>query len=357
MGALFSAGCCIPAVLHLVYMRIKILKINWIRKWGIGVRDDDKQALTQDTEEAAEMTKRIRQYLINSEALLFFACAACILVLGELNFFSVQVNWQSEPMSAVGKRFSSVTFARLLTILVAFLGQWATIIGSFFAAAGALYIGKGEEKGVAETKKEAPEFLNDPSVRQEHRDRSPASSQNVPTGGAIDESNIPSNDPRRISTGAVVVSPPPADITTDEALHLGDRTTTWKALGDHLNTPAADRFDNSAWRRGGGNKYPKLHGEQLLNPEYYDTKARYNTSSGSRDRSRPASARSVSPGHGNAPRETSTASGAPSPRRATLSAERISAEQIQTALHQTSSLDVPSPTRRGSVSSRKSGNL
>jgi hypothetical protein len=125
MGTLFAAGCCIPPVLYLMSIWIKILKHNWLEDWSI--REDDKQGAGGSTKatpgnieelaHAGGSTKAIprnrkelvRKILDNQESLVIGAFVVCILVLGELNFSSAQVNWQSEPMSAVGRQCSPFT--------------------------------------------------------------------------------------------------------------------------------------------------------------------------------------------------------------------------------------------------------
>jgi len=87
-------------------MWIKILKTNWTAAFA--VRDNDEQEVNRGTKETpTKMARLVRDFLNYQEFLLFGAFVACILVLGELNFSSAQVYWQSEPFSAVGRRFFS----------------------------------------------------------------------------------------------------------------------------------------------------------------------------------------------------------------------------------------------------------
>jgi hypothetical protein len=105
MGALFSAGCCIPPVLYLVYMWIKILKENWTAAFAVG--DDEQDGDQGTTATPTKMDERVQGFLKWQESIWIGALVFCIAVLGELNFFSAQIYWQSEPFSAVGRRFSS----------------------------------------------------------------------------------------------------------------------------------------------------------------------------------------------------------------------------------------------------------
>lgn len=107
MGTLFSAGCCIPPVLYLVYMWIKILKHNCTQAFA---------ARKEDVEQASRTPENlVRDILDNQEFLLFGTLVVCILILGEWNFFSVQLKWQGEPMTAVGKQFPFIII-RLLKV-------------------------------------------------------------------------------------------------------------------------------------------------------------------------------------------------------------------------------------------------
>lgn len=106
MAALLAAACCIPAVLHLMSMWNKILQINW--KSRFGNQDVDRQAPIEGTNGATLETMKkvnadIRKFLIFPEIVVFGGAVLFILVVGEMNFFSPQVSWQSEPMSAIGK--------------------------------------------------------------------------------------------------------------------------------------------------------------------------------------------------------------------------------------------------------------
>jgi hypothetical protein len=110
MGTLFSAGCCIPPVLYLMSIWIKILKHNWTEDWAI--REDDEQGAGGSTKATPGNIKELARKILDYESLVIGALVVCILVLGELNFSSAQVNWQSEPMSAIGRQCSPLTRAR-----------------------------------------------------------------------------------------------------------------------------------------------------------------------------------------------------------------------------------------------------
>lgn len=106
-ATLLAAACCIPAILSLVSMWNKILEINW--KIRFGGRDIDRPGdeLIEGTNGAtvAKMSRvdgLIRLLLSAIEIPVFGAAVLAILIIGERNFFSPQVSYQSEPMAAIG---------------------------------------------------------------------------------------------------------------------------------------------------------------------------------------------------------------------------------------------------------------
>jgi hypothetical protein len=105
-ATLLAAGCCIPAILSLIYMWNKILEINW--KAHFGGANEVEPASNQGTEgpTANELTRLdtyIKKFLKVVEIPVHAAAVLLILVLGEWNFFSYQVNYQTEPIQSIGK--------------------------------------------------------------------------------------------------------------------------------------------------------------------------------------------------------------------------------------------------------------
>lgn len=107
-ATLLAAACCVPAILSLVSMWDKILKINWKRRFG----DTDSSGLNKllpgtNAATPAMMMKtegRIRFYLSMVEIPVFGAAVIAILIVGERNFFSYRVRYQTEPMASIGKQ-------------------------------------------------------------------------------------------------------------------------------------------------------------------------------------------------------------------------------------------------------------
>lgn len=107
-ATLLAAACCIPAILSLVSMWNKILKINWKKRFGTDEGGEDPHAPISGTNDAtpAKMLKvndRIRFYLSMVEIPVFGAAILAILIYGEMNFFSYRVAYMTEPIASVGK--------------------------------------------------------------------------------------------------------------------------------------------------------------------------------------------------------------------------------------------------------------
>lgn len=107
-ATLLAAACCIPAILSLVSMWNKILEINW--KTRFGDRDEDMRIdePIEGTNGATIGKMRginsvIRLFLSVVEIPVFGAAVLAILVIGERNFFSQPVIYQTEPIESIGR--------------------------------------------------------------------------------------------------------------------------------------------------------------------------------------------------------------------------------------------------------------
>ncbi|KAI9766573.1 MAG: hypothetical protein M1839_004871 [Geoglossum umbratile] len=279
MGTLLAAACCIPAILHLVTMRNTIAEINW--KSRFGNQDVDEQALIKGTNGAtlksmAGVDAGIGKFLIIPEVLVFGVAVLFIVVLGEMNFFSDQVSWQTEPMSTIG--------------------QWTPIVSTILAVLGFLYHIRHKRPGLEEkTNPTASKHPPNPAVREGHRDESPASSHYVTTQGTIDGRHRLSNGSGRTST-QTVISPLPRAVTLTGAntppecvpttnpprravvRRDGGRlrvARTLNALSDFFVTVPPNQFYDTAFRSGLAQGYPLVPAEESRNDRLENTKNRY----------------------------------------------------------------------------------
>lgn len=100
---LLSAGFCIPAILSLIFTWDKILEINWKRQ-----REDERlneriEGANITVGEMRGINKVVRLFLSVVEIPLFGGVILTIIGIGEANFFSPQVNYDTEPMGSIGK--------------------------------------------------------------------------------------------------------------------------------------------------------------------------------------------------------------------------------------------------------------
>ena len=107
-ATLLAAACCIPAVLSLVFMWEKIVEINWKTRFGNGAEDQQSKEQTNaaDDDTAAAMkgvNAMIRLFLSAVEVPVFGAAVFAIVAIGERNFFSPQVRYQTEPIATIGR--------------------------------------------------------------------------------------------------------------------------------------------------------------------------------------------------------------------------------------------------------------
>lgn len=116
-ATLLAAACCIPAVLSMVSMWDKIVRINTRLRFGHKHVDANTPIHgTRATEgEMKGVNAVIRGFLNAIEIPLFSGAVLAILIVGELNFWSEQVKFKTEPMESVGKLWLCPTFPLDLT--------------------------------------------------------------------------------------------------------------------------------------------------------------------------------------------------------------------------------------------------
>lgn len=105
-ATLFSAGCCVPAILSLVFMWNKILEINWKARFGDPDEELGNEPISGTNGATVEkmngVNAMIRSFLSAVEVPVFGAAILALLIIGERNFFSHQVFYQTEPLASVG---------------------------------------------------------------------------------------------------------------------------------------------------------------------------------------------------------------------------------------------------------------
>lgn len=105
-ATLIASGCCIPAVINIVSMWNKILEINW--KSRFGKREEDEADPIEGTNGATpkqmgRINGVVRLFMSAVEVPLFGGAVLAILILGERNFWSTPVSYQTEPIASIGE--------------------------------------------------------------------------------------------------------------------------------------------------------------------------------------------------------------------------------------------------------------
>ena len=98
-ATLVAAACCIPAILSMISMWDKIVEINW--KSRFGGRDVDGAGVAA-AREMKGVNAMVRGFLSAVEIPLFSSAVLAILIVGELNFWSEQVYYQTETITGIG---------------------------------------------------------------------------------------------------------------------------------------------------------------------------------------------------------------------------------------------------------------
>jgi hypothetical protein len=102
---LFSAACCIPAILSLVAFFYQIKDYDWEK----GKREKTAD-LRPDTLIKADMTTG--EFMKRIDVPVFSCVILGILIIGEINFWSAQVRWQTEPITTIGTYSLSLLIAK-----------------------------------------------------------------------------------------------------------------------------------------------------------------------------------------------------------------------------------------------------
>lgn len=111
MAMFLAAAECVPAILSLVSMWNKILEINWKTRrgrGGPGKEQSEDQGVIPGTNGATlkgmkDVNQAIRSLLSAVEVPVFGGAWLAVLVIGEINFWSAQVRYHTEPISSIGK--------------------------------------------------------------------------------------------------------------------------------------------------------------------------------------------------------------------------------------------------------------
>ncbi|KPM40519.1 hypothetical protein AK830_g6074 [Neonectria ditissima] len=248
-ATLLAAACCVHAILCLISMWDKIVEINWKQRHRNGGEDDQSNTVIDGTNGATPaMMKGINgriQYFLRVIAIPIFGGAGlAILIIGEMNFFSRQVRYQTEPIASVG--------------------QWTPIAGTVMAVIGSLYLLLADD--VATAKEEANPEIHKDQCHCSHQDH--------------DEGSLrgPQMRPRSCSASSRLSG------STHSYSHIETRSDTAKkgdagyrqkvaktliAVGEWLGSPTND-FDDAGIKHGKAAEYPQTQGP-IPGPSQFNT--------------------------------------------------------------------------------------
>ncbi|KAI1356032.1 hypothetical protein F5Y01DRAFT_310219 [Xylaria sp. FL0043] len=261
---LLAAGSSIPPVLTLIFTWEKILEINWKRRWAQEeIRSNDPIEGTNGAtpKMVTFINDTIRNFLRSIQIPIFSGIVVVLLVLGELNFWSRQVSYQTEPISSVG--------------------QWANVVATVLVVLGSLFYVQAqpdvnEKEDVGSNHSQGS---RSPSVRPStQRSRYPESIHSGSPGPAsriirthsMKERSIhmdfPANsqydehgEGSKLETVTTNTIYGPVTLSMSNK-HRNKVATLLNQFSEYLGTPAPDRYDNSVFQEGKA-EFPEIPGE------------------------------------------------------------------------------------------------
>ncbi|KAI2633416.1 hypothetical protein GGS21DRAFT_544103 [Xylaria nigripes] len=237
-ATLLAAGSAIPPIVTLIFTWEKILEINWSRIFGQAAAEvndpiDGTNGATPKL--ITVINDAIRIFLSSLQIPIFTGIVIAILVVGEINFWSQPVAFQTEPFTSVG--------------------QWANVVATVLLIPGYLFYVE-KERGVNGTADMGSMASLDPTPCD--------STENNTAPESISSSRATSTRPRTTASQAAETS---SVFTTNELIPLSilnkqrNTVATWlKRAGEYLGTPAPDRYDYSDFRRV-QSEFPEIPGE------------------------------------------------------------------------------------------------
>lgn len=117
-ATLIAAASCIPAILSMASMWDKIVKINWKERWG---DLDAENELIEGTNGATvgkirQVEAKLREFLSVVEVPLFGGAVLALIVVGEINFWSHPIEYQTEPIANIGEYLAVSDHGRRISL-------------------------------------------------------------------------------------------------------------------------------------------------------------------------------------------------------------------------------------------------
>ncbi|KAI1826792.1 hypothetical protein F4861DRAFT_46384 [Xylaria intraflava] len=258
---LLAAGASVPPVLTLIFTWEKILEINWKRIFA-----QEETEIDQPIDGTNGATPKmitfingaIRNFLSGIQIPIFSGIVVVLLVLGEINFWSKQVVFQTEPFSSIG--------------------QWSNIVGTLLAIPGSFYFqkdravnGKEDASSNGSQRAEIRDSMQSNTDEESTSSQSTSITPRIATGQAVETPSIrpdvsmsaQSDEQRGSCIELESVDPNAAGEVIPLSIsnkHRNKVATLLNQFSEYLGTPAADRYDNSEFRRG-QREFPEIPGE------------------------------------------------------------------------------------------------
>ncbi|KAM3083118.1 hypothetical protein ACMFMG_003783 [Clarireedia jacksonii] len=250
-ATLLAAACCIPAILSLVSMWMKILQINWKSRFDNN-EDEPLDQTISGTNNATvgkmkEVNGLVRLFLSAVEIPVFGAAVLAIVIMGERNFFSMQVRYQTEPIASIG--------------------QWAPIAGTALAVLGSLYILISVD--IDALNEDKPGATNHHCDCPVHGDSALSIHSSRPDAVHIERS--PSSNSRENSHEIERIITRP-----DQAKHRRTVARALTKVGNYVGNVAQKRFDDSEFKTGKAIDFPEIPGEEHRNQRLPQIRETYN---------------------------------------------------------------------------------
>ncbi|OJD27730.1 hypothetical protein ACJ73_00877 [Blastomyces percursus] len=256
-ATLMAAACCIPAILSLISMWNKILEINRMNRFGIGKKDEQVDELIEGTNGATikkmnKVNSLVRLFLSAVEIPVLGAAVMGILILGEMNFFSSQVMYQTEPVASIG--------------------QWGPIVGAGLAVLGSLYLVLAADlEAVVEDEQPKASSNHDNYSMREINTIASAEFSHSPTRG-VEMHRSASNTRSIVDHDGQSKQSPAGD--------SGNRRKVARALTKfviYLSDAAHERLNDSEFKSGKALDFPEIPGEIRRNRALPSIRNQYNT--------------------------------------------------------------------------------
>ncbi|PGH00023.1 hypothetical protein GX51_06022 [Blastomyces parvus] len=256
-ATLMAAACCVPAILSLISMWNKILEINRMNRFGIGRPKEQVDEPIEGTNGATikkmnKVNSLVRLFLSAVEIPVLGAAVMGILILGEMNFFSSQVMYQTEPVASIG--------------------QWGPIVGAGLAVLGSLYLVLAADlDAVVEDEQPKASSNHDNSSMREIHPTSYAESSHSPPRGV---------ERHRSASNTRSVVEPDGQPRQPLAGDSGNRRKVARALTKfviYLSDAAHERLNDSEFKSGKALDFPEIPGEIRRNRALPSIRNQYNT--------------------------------------------------------------------------------